>query len=128
MEKLNDDCRRVHLQRSNKWDAPTDVLRAGKRVQYLSYWERTSRTYTKQDDDYWENRIKERQTKRHRISTELIETVDDNTEFDISSLTANEIKKHLNDMGIKTRLRCVKKLGVLLINSLKDKENQPPNV
>ncbi len=21
MEKLNDDCRRVHLQRSNKWDA-----------------------------------------------------------------------------------------------------------
>jgi hypothetical protein len=26
VEKLNDDCRRIHLQRSNKWDAPKDVL------------------------------------------------------------------------------------------------------
>ena len=26
VEKLNDDCRGIHLQRSNKWDAPIDVL------------------------------------------------------------------------------------------------------
>ena len=39
VEKLNDDCRRIHLRRSNKWDAPVDVLRVGKRVEYLSHCE-----------------------------------------------------------------------------------------
>jgi hypothetical protein len=27
IDKNNDDCRRIHLSKTNKWDAPGDVLR-----------------------------------------------------------------------------------------------------
>lgn len=124
VEKLNDDCRRVHLQRSNKWDAPTEVLRVGKRVEHLSQCERVRRTYQKQNRDYWGNTIKESRAKRHRISTEIIES----NEVDIETLTADEIRKKLKDLGINTRYRCIKKLKEVLTNHLKNKENQPANI
>lgn len=37
----NDDCRRIHLQKSNKWDASKDVLLVLKRQEHLSNFERT---------------------------------------------------------------------------------------
>ena len=39
VEKLNDDCRRIHLQQSNKWDAAKDVLMVGKRIKMLGEFE-----------------------------------------------------------------------------------------
>jgi len=36
VEKKNDDCRHLHLQKSNKWDAPKDVLLALKRQEHLN--------------------------------------------------------------------------------------------
>lgn len=36
VEKLNDVCRRIHLVKSNKWDATKDVLLVGKRIELLS--------------------------------------------------------------------------------------------
>lgn len=52
VEKLNDDCRRVHLQRSNKRDAPKDVLVVGKRVEHLATSERAHRKYKKRNTSY----------------------------------------------------------------------------
>jgi len=36
IEKLNDDCRCIHLQQSNKWDAPKDVLLLRKHLEHLA--------------------------------------------------------------------------------------------
>jgi hypothetical protein len=65
------DCRRIHLQRSNKWDAPKDVLLVEKRIENLSDYERAPRKYRKQDANYWEMDIKESRAKRTRVCTEL---------------------------------------------------------
>ena len=127
VEKLNDDCRRIHLNRSNKWDAPKDVLLVGKRVERLSKCDRERRIYQKQNSNYWENGIKESRAKRHRISAEVIETNTSNTVI-AEELNATEIKQKLKDLGVKTRYRCLKKLKQLLIDTLNDKENQSPNI
>lgn len=119
VEKLNDDCRRVHLQRSNKWDAPTDVLLVGKRVEHLSNCERITRPYLKRNKNYWESAIKESRSKRIRVSAQINEE----TEVDINSLTANEIKHKLKDLGVLTKLRSLEKLKKLFRESLTNKEN-----
>ena len=124
VEKLNDDCRRVHLRRSNKWDAPVDVLRVGKRVEHLSHCERQTRPYQKRNNDYWETMIKDSRSKRLRVSGPIEEQVEAN---DIESLTAVEIKQKLKDLGITTKLRNLKKLRELLRESSFDKENVPNN-
>ncbi|CAB4019335.1 Hypothetical predicted protein [Paramuricea clavata] len=53
VEKLNDDCWRTHLEKSNKWDAAKDVLMAEERLGVLSELQRTPRTYKKKADKYW---------------------------------------------------------------------------
>jgi len=40
-EKKNDDCRRFHINKSNKWDAANDVLLVMKRLETLSSIETT---------------------------------------------------------------------------------------
>lgn len=124
VEKLNDDCRRVHLRRSNKWDAPTDVLLVGKRVEHLSNCERITRPYFKRNKNYWEHAIKESCSKRLRVSAQINEE----KEVDVNSLTANEIKLKLKELGILTKLRSLEKLKKLLRESLTNKENLPNNI
>ena len=67
VEKVNDDCRRIHLHRSNKWDAAKDVLLVGKRVEHLAECERTHIKYEKQNNCYWDNGIKENRAKHVRL-------------------------------------------------------------
>ncbi|CAB4013607.1 Hypothetical predicted protein, partial [Paramuricea clavata] len=124
VEKLNDDCRRVHLQRSNKWDAPKDVLLVGKRVEHLSDCERLTRPYQKRNTDYWDNTIKDSRSKRPRVSTQINEE----PEVDLESLTASQMKQKLKELGILTKLRRLQKLKELLRESLQNKENQPNNI
>jgi hypothetical protein len=124
VEKLNDDCRRVHLQRSNKWDAPNDVLLGGKRVEHLSDWERLTRPYQKRNTDYWENTIKDSRSKRLCVSTQINEE----PEVDLESLTASQMKQKLKELGILTKLRSLQKLKELLRESLQNKENNPNNI
>ncbi|CAB4028844.1 Hypothetical predicted protein [Paramuricea clavata] len=119
VEKLNDDCRRVHLQRSKKWDAHTDVFLVGKRVEHLSNCERITRPYLKRNKNYWESAIKESRSKRICVSAQINEE----TEVDINLLTANEIKHKLKDLGVLTKLRSLEKLKKLLRESLTNKEN-----
>jgi thioredoxin-related protein len=64
VEKKNDDCRKIHHQRSNKWDAPKDALLVLYRQEQLSYCERAPRVYTKRKPDYWEQSIKEKRAKQ----------------------------------------------------------------
>jgi hypothetical protein len=49
-------------------------------------------------------------------------------EVEVDSLTANEIKEKLKELGILTKLRSLKKLKELLKVSLKNKENLPNNM
>ena len=97
MEKLNDDCRRLHLRRSNKWDAAKDVLSVGKRIEDLaSNCERTKRQYVKQDQNYWHSGILESRSKRQRVST-IVPAEANN--IDIDNLSVEEIKQMLSNMG-----------------------------
>lgn len=107
MEKLNDNCRRIHLQKLNKWDAAKDVLIAEERLGVLSDLERTPRTYKKKLEEYWSEGIKTSRSKRPRLSN--TEEVSDGTE-DTSSPTPEIILSRLKDMGIKTRVRKLSRL------------------
>jgi hypothetical protein len=49
-------------------------------------------------------------------------------EVEVDSLTANEVKEKLKELGISTKLRNLKKLKELLRDSLKNKENLPNNM
>ena len=125
VEKLNDDCRRIHLHRSNKWDAPKDVLLLGKRLEHLSEYEREPRSYNKQGTEYWNVRIHESRAKRKKICTELPDddlVAGDIRIDDIDNMTAEEIKAQLKDRGITTRLRSLKKLQQLFLKTLREQQ------
>ena len=54
---------------------------------------------------------------------EVHEPERDPLDFDVNSLTYEEIKLKLQEMRIKTRLRCRKKLQELLTTAILNKEN-----
>lgn len=111
VEKNNDDCRRIHLQKSNKWDAAKDVLLVSKRLELLSECERTPRNYKKRNAEYWETTIKEKRACRSAA-------MKDNSTNDVANMATENIKAKLVEMGIRTRLRNVKRLQELLENAL----------
>ncbi|CAB4025473.1 Hypothetical predicted protein [Paramuricea clavata] len=88
VQKLNDDCRRIHSQKSNKWDAAKDVLQVEERLRYLSDLQRTPRQYNKKADEYWSAGICESRSKRPQLSNQ--EQADENEE-DLSTLTSEEL-------------------------------------
>lgn len=121
MEKKNDDCRRIHLQKSNKWDASKDVLLVLKRQERLNSFERTPRQYTKKKADYWENEIREKRRKQLSIvqaekSASLTEAHE--KQIDIENMSPVDIRNKLKEMGIMTRLRNVKKLQKMYTDAL----------
>lgn len=122
VEKLNDDCRRIHLHRSNKWDAAKDVLQVEKRLENLQDHERIPRRYTKRTKEYWEGAIKEDRAKRSKAMTDVFEKENSGnvSNVDIASMTVADLKQMLKTRGVTTRLRSVKKLQELLLNTLKD--------
>ena len=54
----------IPLNKSNKWDAPRDVLLLCKRSQLTGEQARTTRTYRKRNTDYWSSEIIEERSKR----------------------------------------------------------------
>lgn len=102
VEKLNDNCRRIHLQKSNKWDAAKDVLQVEERLRHLSDLQRTPRQYSKKAGEYWSAGICESRSKRPRLCNQ--EPTDDNEE-DLSTLTPKELRARLKDLGVKTRVQ-----------------------
>ena len=110
----NDDCRRIYLQKSNKWDAPKDVLLVLKRQEHFSNFERTPRQYKKRKAAYWENDIKEKRAKQlsniqAEKTTNLHELWESN-QVDIQNMTPTDIRDGLKKMGLTTRARNLKKL------------------
>ena len=122
VEKLNDDCRCIHLQRSNTWDAPKDVLLLGKRLEHLAEYEGEPRPYNKQETDHWNVQIYESRAKRSKICTELPDDDQVAWEIRIDNMTSEEIKVRLKDRGITTRLRSLKKLQELFLNTLREEQ------
>ena len=65
VEKNNDMARATVLRKSNKWDAPADILKLEARQWNLRDSERSKRTYTKRQSSYWEHDLREtRKSKR----------------------------------------------------------------
>lgn len=95
-------------------------------MEHLTTCARVPRTYQKQTSSYWDDGINESRSKRNRLSAEVIAPEPAIAEVD--SLTVDEVKKRLKDLGVKTRYRCLKKLKALLLEELQDKENCPPVV
>jgi hypothetical protein len=114
VEKNNDDCRRAHLQKSNKWDSTTDVLLVSKRMENLSRSSRTPRSYMKRNNSYWEAEIKEKRARKRLPLVPIDSNADSTNAIDVVAMTPSEIKQKLKEMGVKTRLRNIHKLRKLL--------------
>ena len=100
MEKNNDDVRTFHLTKSNKWDAPKDILLVSKRLQVNSEQERKHRIYRKANNEYWSSDIKEtRGNRRTLLLSPNSECQENNARStpDIPSLTLVKSKKNLNN-------------------------------
>ncbi len=102
VEKNN--VRKFHLTKSNKWDAPNDILLASKRKQITGQHERMHRQYSKSNTEYWSSEIKEARNKRRKLldsSNDAEEIItESSSELDIQNLSAIEIKEKLK------RIRC----------------------
>lgn len=123
VEKLNDDCRRIHLNRSNKWDAAKDVLIVGKRMEYLAGYERTPRVYKKKATDYWNETIRNGRAKQRRLCFEVPEENLETGGLDLEHMSVDDLKAELKKRGIKSRLRNIKKLQELLRNNIMEENN-----
>ena len=91
-----------------------------KRLQLLSGCERTPRAYNKRNADYWETEIKEKRAYRRaavKNSSSPANPTSSN-EYNVQNMTAENIKAKLTEMGIRARLRNVKRLQELLENAL----------
>lgn len=120
MEKNNDDCRRIHLQKSNKWDAAKDVLLVSKRLEALASYERTPRSYLKRNAEYWGKEIKEKRAKQ-KLSTKttrMCEEEEPNTE----NMSPKQLKDALKQMGVITRVRNVKRLQELYVDAMREQQ------
>lgn len=121
VEKKNDNCRRIHLQKSNKWDASKDVLLVLKRQEHLDSFQRTPRPYMKRKTDYWEDGIKEK--RRKQVSAVQAErsaslNASSQTQIDMENMSPADLKNKLKEMGIVTRVRDIKKLQEMYTNAL----------
>lgn len=77
--------------------------------------------YRKQNSDYWENGIKEKRAEiRESIKNAINPPSVENMGVVIVNMTAEAIKTKLNELGIKTRLRNLKRLQELLEDMLKN--------
>lgn len=67
-------------------------------------------------------KIYESRAKRPKICTELPDDDVISGDLVIDEMTAEEVKAHLKNKGITTRLRSLKKLKELLLNTLRQDE------
>ena len=102
VEKLNDDCRRIHLRKSNKWDAAKDILQVEERLHNLSELHRKPRQYKKRSHEYWEMGIAESRKKRPRLASQEPNTDD---KENLLLLSPEVLRSRLKDLGIKTRVK-----------------------
>ena len=121
VEKNNDDVRKFHLTKSNKWDAPKDILLVTKRLQVTGQHERIRRAYNKSNAEYWSTEIRESRSKRRKLSAaspvEIPDSIPENV-LDVHDVSALEIKEKLKELGVQTRVRKLEKLQEMLKQAL----------
>lgn len=121
-KKNNDDCRRIHLSKSNKWDATGDVLLAMKRVEATSEHQRTPRQYTTRSIQYWENDLLEKRAKHKRQRTTVDSTGRDahnmSNEINLHQMSPADLRKELKILGFSTRVRNLKRLQEMYQDAL----------
>ena len=122
VKKLNDHCRRIHLQRSNEWDGPKDILLVGNRMEHLFENKRASRKYRKQEPEYWNMKIHESRAKLLKVGTEPPDNDVMSGDFVIYKMTAEEIKDKVKERGFTTPLRSIKELQELFLNTLREEK------
>lgn len=74
LEKLNDNVRKLHLRKSNRWDGTKEALLACKRIEYCrdNNFVREKRTYNKVDETWWGHGLREaRAEKRKSVLREI---------------------------------------------------------
>lgn len=74
IEKLNDDVRKAHLKKSNRWDGTKEALTLEKRIEHgiKNKLERTKRKYVKKNEEYWtEGRASEARARKRLILDEI---------------------------------------------------------
>lgn len=115
IEKINDLMRSFYHNKSNRHDACTEALLAIKRIDRLQEYERQPHEYKKKKAEYWTKDIFEQRKKRPRLSVEPRdeENIPDNN-LEIDSLSLEEIKEKLLELGVKTRARKLDKLREIL--------------
>ena len=123
VEKNNDDVRKFHLTKSNKWDAPRDILLVTKRLQITGQHERVRREYNKSNTEYWSTEIRESRSKRRKLSDVLPAEIPlpDSISQDVANiqnLSALEIKEKLKELGLQTRVQKLEKLQEILKQAL----------
>ena len=97
---------------------PNDVLLLGKRPEHLADYKREPRSYNKRGTDYWNAYMHRSRAKQAKVCIEVPDDDSVSGDIRISDMTADEIKVHLKDTGVTTRLRSLKKLKELLLNTL----------
>lgn len=120
VEKNNDDCRKIHIHKSIKWDAAKYILLVSKRIETLYSFERTPRTYTKRNADYWKNEIKENRKKLRQCPDSQTQESENCIGDPVRTVTANEIKEALKGFGYKTRVRNLNRLQELYRDAVND--------
>ena len=123
MEKNNDDCQRVHLNKSNKWDAAGDVLLVSKRVETLSQFHRTPRAYHKRKAQYCDCQLKEKRAKHKgkiNVRKKVQLHVDSNDTPNIQNMSPKDLREGLKKIGIKTHVRNVKRLQEMFQDALRN--------
>ena len=68
---MNDIIRRIYYLKSNKYDVYKDGLLAVKRIDLQDH-ERKPRPYTRKNERYWNEEIKEQRRKRKWFNTTIV--------------------------------------------------------
>ena len=119
VEKNNDDAKRIHFHKSNKWDAARDILCTESRQWELKHHERKKATYTKRKLDYWEDEIhrKRKEQRASSASTSMyMERVEDDEISDESPTCATQ---DYNKMTIAQLKEVIKRKGMKVKNITK---------
>ena len=105
------------------------VLSTNYKIKYciLKVLKSLTMTADESNSNYWETGIKDTRSKRARISCEGVDNQEP-LDFDVDTLSVQEIKEMLKERGVKTRFRYLKKLKKQLIESFKNKESRRPVV
>ena len=88
----------------------------------LSDFQRKAREYIKKDDEYWSGGIRENQSKRPRLSTPE-QTAEAVGQHEVAEMTPEVLKVKLKDLGVKTKVRNIKRLQELYEAALKAASN-----